>query len=532
MVAVFDADLSLRFGNARFRRRFDQSITRLSQLLDEDDLRALESNFLDSGQDKKSFYYLGRDSFVDEKIRQLTFTVQAIQHQNIYRWYVVFDEMQPRPVLSDTANSHLDVLTRLPNRYGFSNLLRERIAKASINPNFAILYIDIDHFKDFNELYGHQSGDQLLQTCAERIRALLRKEDVLARVSSDEFVAIVEYQENHEMPYLCHRLMRYFERPIAFSGSKTQLSLSIGIAFYPEQGIDEQTLLMNAEKAMFMAKNSGRAQFQLFDRQQAQKVSLQQRMIEAMRDAFGSAPQQFCAAYQPLYHLQTGNFVGVEVLARWQSPEFGAVPPSDFIPLAETRGLINNLTAVMFERVERDLLSWYEWTCEGSPVVAVNVSAQQLGNPYFQMLVQQFNRTVRKANWQLEIELTESQLMSLSPEVLDQLHDWRSNGIRIAIDDFGTGYSCLAYLHALPIDKLKIDRQFLQADTESGKQDQIIYAILSMAISLDIEVLAEGIETDEHWRRLRELGCQFGQGFGLEKPAPWHPRMAQAKKLP
>jgi two-component system CheB/CheR fusion protein len=286
-------------------------------------------------------------------------------------------------------------------------------------------------------------------------------------------------------------------------------------------------MIINAEKAMFTAKCRGRAQYQLFDRKQSLKTEKQQRIAESMRHVLTGEEEQFSAVYQPLYHLQTGQFIGVEVLARWHSPEFGNVSPGEFIPLAESRGLINQLTCRIFKVIQADILSQNVPLGGKKPILAVNVSAQQVCDDEFQKKLMDFHQQVDEAGWQLEVELTETQVMSMTDVIIDRLGSWQAKGMRIAIDDFGTGYSCLAYLHMLPVNKLKIDRQFLQVQTQSKKEDEIMYAIMSMAKALNIEVLAEGIETPEQFKRLQQLGCSTGQGFGLSRPQAWQNNLMQ-----
>jgi diguanylate cyclase (GGDEF)-like protein len=521
-IAIFDENFRLLYANAQFSAHISLPAAHLQALLPERqafNAAEIHRSISEHGQWRTNI------ASSAEKSQALQLTLKALKSDGKVRYVAKFEFTMIASAQTITLAHQVDPLTLLPNRYAFLERLRQRIFTADQDPHFAILYLDIDHFKDINELYGHEVGDKLLTSCAEKIRQILRKTDVLARLSGDEFATIVEYSEDHELQYLCHRLMRYFERPISVDKQTFQVSISIGIAFYPEQGTTEQQLLVNAEKAMFAAKKSGRAQFQLFDRKQSKKIETQQRTVESLRYALQNEPEQFSAAYQPLYNLQTGAFSGVEVLSRWKSPELGQVPPDEFIGLAEARGLINLHTARMFQLVERDILSWCSWDKGDKPILAVNVSVQQIDDEAFNRLVLELNKKVASANWQLELEVIESQLMTLSETVIEKFNEWRELGIRIAIDDFGTGYSCLAYLHSLPIDKLKIDRQFLKTQTQARKEDQIIYAILSMANALGIEVLAEGIETKDQLERLRQLGCQTGQGYGLAKPQPWHQRL-------
>ena len=519
-IAVFDEALKLIYFNHQYEAMFGRTVQSLYDLVCEDVVPSV-SELPDCIQANRSWRSAVSAHFLDGS----NYHVKVIQLPNTLkpRYVGVFDSENLKLVKAPSERSMIDDLTELPNRYAFHNELVKQIKQAKdCAMEFAVIYIDLDHFKDINELHGHETGDELLKLCAVKIRQMLRRDDLLARLSGDEFAAIVSCEESHEMQYLCHRLLRYFERPVQMNGRYFQFTISIGVAFYPEQGSTSQNLVINAEKAMFEAKKLGRAQFQLYDRKQSAKIEQQQRLAESLRQVLNQDPEQFRADYQPLYKIQSGEFLGMEVLARWHSPEFGEIAPNEFIPLAETRGLINTLSARIFDCIRSDIRSTPLPNHLNKPLIAVNVSAQQISDPVFERILLEFQTDVTQAGWQLEVELTESQLMTHTNGVVEILEAWRNAGIRIAIDDFGTGYSCLAYLHSLPVDKLKIDRQFLRAQTTSRKEDQIMYAIMSMAKALNIEVLAEGVETLEQFKRLRQLGCCAGQGFGLARPQPWH----------
>ncbi len=528
-IAVFDETLRLIYFNHQYEAVFGRSVASLFDLVSKDDDLSV-TELPGCIRQKRSW----RGQVIGGLTDTGRYSVKVIQLPNTLkpRYVGVFDAESLKLVKAPSQRVLLDDLTELPNRYAFLDELTQHIAlNKSGNDDFAVLYIDLDHFKDINELHGHEIGDELLKLCAEKIRQMLRRDDLLARLSGDEFAAIVSCEQAHEMQYLCHRLLRYFERPVQMGGKHYQFTVSIGVAFYPDQGASPQDLIINAEKAMFEAKKQGRAQFQLYDRHQSQKIEQQQRLAESLRRVLQQAPEQFQAAYQPLYNIQSGDFIGMEVLARWASPEFGQVSPAEFIPLAESRGLINTLSSLIFNCIRRDIRSVNLADRVEKPLLAVNISAQQIIDPFFEHLLMTFWRDVTDAGWQLEVELTESQLMTYTDGIIEKLETWRHKGIRIAIDDFGTGYSCLAYLHMLPVDKLKIDRQFLRTQTQARKEDQIMYAIMSMAKALDIEVLAEGVETKEQFRRLQQLGCNSGQGFGLARPQPWDTKLMTALDL-
>jgi diguanylate cyclase (GGDEF)-like protein len=528
-IAVFDGNLALIYSNRRYQTLFKQTAGSVKELLGRTPNTSISAILALLQQDG---HFLGTVSNHLSNSGILRFKLTPMASNGRSRYVAVFQKEVPILVNSPSDHTSIDHLTDLPNRYAFLNALENRIHRAQGSADFAVLYVDLDHFKDINELHGHEVGDALLKLCAEKIRQLLRKDDFLARQSGDEFAAIVDCKESHEMQFLCHRIMRYFERPMLMKGERYQFTVSVGVVFYPEQGETAGDLLIRAEQAMFVAKKGGRAQFQLFDRNQSLKVEREQRIAESLRRVLAAAPEQFRAVYQPLFELQSGQFVGVEVLCRWHSPEFGDVSPVDFIGLAETRGLINALTCTMFDCITADVLLPYPRITDSRPLLAVNVSAQQVGDPVFESMLLTFLKDVQQGGWQLELELTESQLMTLSDDLISQLESWRMRGIRIAIDDFGTGYSCLAYLHTLPVDKLKVDRQFLHTKTESRKEDQILFAIMTMAKALEIDVLVEGIESDAQLARLQHLGCVTGQGFGLARPQPWHPDLMKSLNTP
>lgn len=521
-VVVFDDTLQLIYSNRQYRLRFGRDAGELADLVDRHALAKIGSL---SAYFEQEACWNSAVIIPDFHGQAHWLKLMPMAEGDARRYAGVLEPERIRLITTNRVDLPTDNLTGLPDRYAFHQELARRTESKPDDQDFAVLYIDLDHFKDINELYGHNIGDQLLRHCAGQIRSMLRHDDLIARVSGDEFAAIVSWEDQFEMHILCQRLMRFFERPVLLNQTSYQCTLSIGVAFYPEQGQSAEDLLINAEKAMFNAKQLGRAQFQLFDRQHSQKVEQQQRLAESLRRELKQYPAHFKAAYQPLFGVQNGEFRGLEVLARWKSSIHGTVPPVDFIPLAESRGLINALTARLFENIRHDLPA----APEGSerPLLAVNVAAQQISDPVFERMLLHFSRDVRQLGWQLEVELTESQLMTQIDGLLARLESWRERGIRIAIDDFGTGYSCLAYLHTLPVDKLKIDRQFLQAQTEGRKEDQIMYAIMSMANALGIEVLAEGVETAEQLERLRQLGCAVGQGYGLAPPQSWHTKLLQ-----
>ena len=522
-VVLFDDRLHVIYCNAQFVEVFGSAQFEFSQLVtltEPMSATTLAQHIANAG------YWSGHVGAPQQQAVSHPYRIRimAMPKSKCLRFFGLIERADLAGATERSQESTVDELTGLPNRYAFFNAIKDRITLARGRAEFAVLYFDLDHFKDINELYGHYTGDEILRYCTVSIRKLLGSRDQLARLSGDEFAAIIECVGVDDAQRLCQRVLQMFEQPLTLSGRQYQFTASIGVAFYPEQGCTPEELLIHAEKAMFEAKRGGRARFQLFDQQHSQRVEHQQRLAEALRRELHADPEQFHAAYQPLYSLLSGECIGMEVLARWHSPEFGDVSPVDFIPLAESRGLVNVLSGRIYQAVINDLTAGKVLPlARKRRLLAVNVSAQQILSSHFEQLLMRFADDIAELGWRLEVELTESQLMSRTEALIEKLRRWRQMGIRIAIDDFGTGYSCLAYLHMLPVDKLKIDRQFLQARTASRSEDQIMYAILSMANALKIDVLAEGVETSDQFRRLIELGCSEAQGFGLARPQPWSP---------
>ncbi|MDX1633591.1 MAG: EAL domain-containing protein [Marinobacter sp.] len=418
--------------------------------------------------------------------------------------------------------AYYDPLTELPNRTLFTEFLDSRVRqRPEPGKTFAVMFIDLDYFKEINDLHGHAVGDKVLRQAAQCIRSVVRQSDIVARLSGDEFAAIVELGENGEqLEQICQRMVSAFRAPVIADGREHFLSVSIGTALFPRDGTTGPQLLEKSDKAMYAAKTAGRACFRAFDSALSEVVLRHQRLSEALLVSLKTAPQEFSVVYQPQFSVKRGDLVGLEALIRWQHPEFGAVSPGEFVPLAEVRGLMHPLTERLVALIRHDLAG-ADQCLQPDRRLAINLSARHIADERLGPMLEPLFNDLERLGWRPELEITETHLMHLSRHCLDQLRQFGQQGVRVAIDDFGTGYSSLAYLHNLPIHVLKIDRQFISRLGGSDSDDQIVSAILAIAAALGLETVAEGLETEAQRRVLQSLHCDRVQGFLLARPGPW-----------
>ena len=449
--------------------------------------------------------------------------IYPVEHEN-HRFYAgVFMDVGDMTADDERLASlaYYDPLTELPNRALFQEFLKARVSqRVKDGQAFAVLYIDLDFFKSVNDLHGHDCGDRVLQQAALCIQSVLRRGDVVARLSGDEFAAIIELRNDDDLESVCQRMVQSFRAPVIVDHREYFLSSSVGAAVYPDHGSQASELLQNADRAMYAAKLAGRACFRIYDAVDTEQGRQAELLSEALIVSLKTAPEEFTVVYQPQYHLDTGKMAGLEALLRWTHPEFGAVSPADFVPIAEQRGHIHELTEHLVRCIESDLSEFPASFLRGLRL-ALNISARQITDSRLEVLLNPLFERIRAVGWRPEIEITETHLMNLSRQCLDRLAEFCEQGVVVAIDDFGTGYSSLAYLHTLPVQVLKIDRQFTQRLGGESRDSRIVSAILAIADALELEVVAEGIENAEQHAKLRELKCQRGQGYLMARPAPW-----------
>lgn len=414
--------------------------------------------------------------------------------------------------------SNYDLITDLPNWKLFLNrFLNALYSSGQKGTQSALLFIGLDGFKTINDTLGYTIGDKLLQEAAVRFARTLPAHGTMARFSGDQFTAVLpDISDHNEVHAIAENLLTSLDRPFDIETEEIAVSCSIGICLWPGDGDDVETLLRNADSAMHKAKESGRNTFHFFtpdiDAKAQAKRSLERDLRHALKDF-----SEFHLVYQPIVDIKTGRMKSAEALIRWHSASRGLVSPDQFIPLAEQSQMILSLGEWILETACREVQSWSQTTKEPFRV-AINVSSRQFRDNDLPATVRRvLDKTAFDPN-QLTLEITETLMMENVDAALDMLHDLKSMGVRIAIDDFGTGYSSLSYLKRFPLDTLKIDRMFIRDVTENPDDAAMVTAILTMAQSLGLETIGEGIESKEHLNFLLEKQCDNAQGYFLSRP--------------
>ncbi|HYD56272.1 MAG TPA: EAL domain-containing protein, partial [Burkholderiales bacterium] len=415
--------------------------------------------------------------------------------------------------------AQFDALTGLPNRALLADRFAQMIVQARRRASLlGVLFIDLDHFKLVNDSLGHAGGDALLKEVAARLQGCVRAGDTVARISGDEFaVLLADLARAEDAALVAQKILDRLAEPVAVAGKETFVSASIGIAAFPADGADAETLLRAADAAMYRAKQAGRNAYQFFTPEIDQRTRARAQLGSELRRALER--NEFELAYQPKISLRTGEACGAEALLRWRRPDGEVVSPAQFIPVLEETGLIVAVGEWVLTRACADLKAWQAAGLRVVPI-AVNLSARQFRQSDLEARIRSIIEAAGVAPGLLELEITESQLMQ-DPEhavrVLEALH---AAGIGIAIDDFGTGYSSLSYLTRFPVSSLKIDRSFV-ADVLSDRADAtIVRTVVDMAHSLGVTVVAEGVETEAQAAFLSALGCEQAQGFLFARPMP------------
>lgn len=413
--------------------------------------------------------------------------------------------------------AHFDTLTHLPNRVLFHDRLQQAMNLALRNNQIiAVMFLDLDSFKDINDTLGHRTGDLLLQQVADRMSIVLRDCDTVARLGGDEFTIFNQnIRSAQNAGRVAQKLLDLFEIPYSLEGQQTYISCSIGVTLFPADGDNMDTLLMNADIAMYHAKADGKNTYRLYSSDMNQQTSERLALQNDLRKALDL--HQLYLHYQPKFDALSGRIIGVEALLRWRHPERGYIPPTKFIPLAEESGSIGPITEWVLQTACRQAKLWHS-AGYGPITMAVNLSAYSLKRNNASVMIQQALTETGLPPELLELELTESMLIENDQQAADILHTLKALGINIAIDDFGTGYSSLSYLHRFPIDVLKIDRSFVWNMNRTENDLAIVNAIIAMAHSLGLHVVAEGVETEEQMQTLKSCGCETFQGYLLSKP--------------
>jgi diguanylate cyclase (GGDEF)-like protein/PAS domain S-box-containing protein len=415
--------------------------------------------------------------------------------------------------------AQFDPLTGLANRTLFADRFSQMIVQAKRRGTpLGVLFIDLDDFKLVNDRLGHSAGDVLLAETALRLQAAVRSGDTVARISGDEFaIVLADLARTDDAAVVAQKILDRLAEPVALGGEQTFVTASIGIAAFPGDGGDVETLLGAADAAMYRAKQSGRNAYQFFTAEITQRTRARAQLAFELRRALERG--EFALAYQPKFDLASGKACGAEALLRWMHPERGAVSPAQFIPVLEDTGLIVQVGEWVIRRACEDLKLWIGTGLQPMPV-AVNLSARQFRQKDLDARIRALVSAAGVDPALIELEITESQLMENPEDAIRTMRQLREAGIRMAIDDFGTGYSSLAYLTRFPVKALKIDRSFV-ADVFSDHADAaIVRTIIEMAHTLGFTVVAEGVETDRQAAFLRQFGCEQAQGFLFARPMP------------
>lgn len=410
-----------------------------------------------------------------------------------------------------------DALTDLPNRTLFYEILDRAIAShAKDNQKFNVFFIDLDKFKSVNDTYGHAFGDEFLKKIGQRLQSTCRSSDIVSRWSGDEFVLLFEKEGNNRSAIsIAEKLIELVAQPIEIDGSKIIPSCSIGIASYPNDADSAELLIKHADNAMYQAKADGRNRFRFFTQEMNEvmmyRLSLERELAQAIEN------DEFVLHYQPQISIKTGEINGVEVLLRWQHPEQGLLYPKEFLHIAEESLLVKDIGNWVFKNAIEAAARWLN--AKGDTIsISINVAAVQFKDVDIIPNLLQIITSVGISPKNIILEITESALLEDSTMVINQINSLKALGIRIALDDFGTGYSSLSYLRKLPIDILKIDRSFLEDSTNDKVSAHIISAIVELSHALNLDVVAEGIETKEQLELLQLENCDKAQGFYLAKP--------------
>jgi diguanylate cyclase (GGDEF)-like protein len=409
--------------------------------------------------------------------------------------------------------AHHDSLTGLPNRVLFQAKSRQALADRPVNRRLAVLHVDLDDFKAVNETMGRSAGDAVLKAVAERLSTCLSGSDALARLSGDEFALLHLCDGARDATEFAARIAACLRRPMRIGAQQIETEASIGVALAPDDGVEPEDLLRNAELALGLAKSDGPGACRFFEPAMDARVQTRRRLETDLRKAL--AADEFELFYQPIVSLARNRVAGFEALIRWNHPERGLVSPVEFIPTAEEMGLIVPIGEWVLRRACQEASRW-----PADLKVAVNLSPMQFKNPRLDATVASALAESGLATRRLKLEITETALLTETEATLTMLHQIRKLGVRIGMDDFGTGYSSLAYLRRFPFDNVKIDRSFVTGLNRRDDCLAIVRAVAGLGRSLGIETTAEGVETEEELQVLRAEGCSNAQGYLFSRPKP------------
>lgn len=453
----------------------------------------------------------------DELERRVEERTAELSQSNLLLKQEISDRQQAEEQLAYSAFH--DALTGLPNRALFVERLRQAVERAKQYEGylFGVLFLDLDRFKVVNDSLGHMAGDQLLLAIAKRIKTCLRLDDIVARIGGDEFTILLEgIRDVNEAKGVASRIQEQLKLPFNLSGNEVFTSTSIGIALSVTGYDKPEQILRDADMAMYKAKMFGKARHEVFDITMHSAAVARLQMETDLRRAIER--QEFRLHYQPIISLDSGTINGFEALVRWQHPEHGLVSPAEFIPLAEETGLIVPLGWWVIREACSQMQVWQAQFLANPLTISVNISGRQFSELDLSQRIEQILQQYRLDPHTLKLEITESAIVENAESATVMLAQLRKLGIQLCMDDFGTGYSSLSYLHRFPIDMLKIDRSFVSRMSFDNEDSEIVRTIVTLAHNLGMSVTAEGVETAEHVALLKELQCEYGQGYFFSKP--------------
>ena len=525
--------------------KYSQSTEEKKSILDIADKRIInESNYIVNNDDAKYLIFRGYTlhDYKDSDIGYFVFMDEMDYYMDtivVIRWIsiiatillvIIIVELIYKLINKYTAElteqkdildyqAHYDLLTGLSNRVLFNDRLEQAVEKAKRQDGrFALLFIDLDRFKQINDSLGHSVGDKVLQIIAKRLQSVVRKEDSISRLSGDEFTILIQdLKQVTDASFLAQKIISSLAEAINIENHTLYITSSIGISIFPNDGLDANNLLKYADAAMYKAKEEGRNNFQYYSSEMTEKAFERVVMEASIRKALDN--NEFVVYYQPQVDGRTDKLVGMEALVRWLHPNVGLVFPDKFIPLAQETGLILAIDQWVMNSAMKQITKWYEMGLNPG-ILALNLSMRQLGQEgCVDKLGLMLKESGCRPEW-LELEVTEGEIMKNPENAIDVLKKISNMGIELAVDDFGTGYSSLSYLKRLPIDKLKIDKSFVNGLPDDEEDVSIARAIIALAHSLKLSVIAEGVETKEQKEFLVENGCDFIQGYFYSKPIP------------